>query len=58
MIAETDTEFITIEKKKFLSFISNTDFEKTLLRFIRNRKRGLGIAHHYNFYKNRPVYIY
>jgi len=58
MIAETDTELLTIEKKKFLSFISNTDFEKTLLRLIRNREMGLGIAHNYDFYKSRPVYIY
>ncbi len=41
VIAETDVIVYTIEKNKFLSFISGTDFEKTLRRLIKNRNRGV-----------------
>ena len=36
-MAATDVLVYTIEKDKFLSFIYGTDFEKVLLRLIRNR---------------------
>ncbi len=41
VVAETDVIVYTIEKNKFLSFISGTDFEKTLRRLIKNRNRGV-----------------
>ena len=36
-MAETDVSVYTIEKDRFLSFIYGTEFEKTLLRLIKNR---------------------
>lgn len=41
VLAETDVLVYTIEKNKFLSFISGTDFEDTLERLIRNRSTGV-----------------
>jgi CRP-like cAMP-binding protein/phosphoribosyl 1,2-cyclic phosphodiesterase len=38
VIAETDVVVYTIEKNKFLSFISNTEFEVTLQRLVENRE--------------------
>ncbi|MBN1698860.1 MAG: cAMP/cGMP-dependent 3',5'-cyclic-AMP/GMP phosphodiesterase [Spirochaetales bacterium] len=38
VIAETDVTAYTIEKNKFLSFISGTEFELTLQRLIKNRE--------------------
>ncbi|MBN2535020.1 MAG: cAMP/cGMP-dependent 3',5'-cyclic-AMP/GMP phosphodiesterase [Spirochaetales bacterium] len=38
VIAETDVVVYTIEKNKFLNFISNTEFENTLQRLVENRK--------------------
>lgn len=38
VIAETDVVVYTIEKNKFLSFISNTEFECTLQKLVENRK--------------------
>ena len=37
IIAETDVTFYTIERDKFLNFITNTDFERMLHRLIRIR---------------------
>jgi CRP-like cAMP-binding protein len=37
IIAATDVEVYTIEKEKFRSFISGTEFENTLHRLIKNR---------------------
>jgi CRP-like cAMP-binding protein len=38
VVAETDVTAYTIEKNKFLSFISGTEFELTLQRLIKNRE--------------------
>jgi CRP-like cAMP-binding protein len=37
VVAETEVSVYTIEKDKFLSFIYNTQFEKTLRRLVANR---------------------
>ena len=37
VVAQTDVVVYTIQKDKFLNFITNTDFEKTLLRLAKNR---------------------
>jgi CRP-like cAMP-binding protein len=41
VVAETDVVVYTIEKNRFLSFISGTEFENTLRRLIKNRERGV-----------------
>lgn len=41
VIAETDVTAYTIEKNKFLSFISGTEFESTLKKLIQNRTAGV-----------------
>ncbi len=41
VVAETDVVVYTIEKDKFLSFISGTEFENTLQRLIKNREKGV-----------------
>ncbi|MBN2736712.1 MAG: cyclic nucleotide-binding domain-containing protein [Spirochaetales bacterium] len=41
VVAQTDVVVYTIEKAKFLSFISGTEFEKTLERLVKNRRRGI-----------------
>ncbi|MCG8572345.1 MAG: cyclic nucleotide-binding domain-containing protein [Spirochaetes bacterium] len=37
VVAKTDVVLFTIEKDKFLNFIKNTEFEKTLLNLIKTR---------------------